>query len=257
MGKLSLAPRFPDEDMKLLKNTAPKFKNFLRSTRGKSGGGSEEDGKGKLPIDADVNAYSPGLRSIKSLDSAQALITSAITSGMPNAALHVLASMDHSIVLPPSISKDFLALIMGRGSTKLMIDLRQVLNRNGPPLALDEDDIDDCITYCMFKNLPDEAFSWFLILEDCYHLKPTKSIVSILLPALAKSSSWERLFYVMEEASRLCIPVSARTRYQLLQECEKRSKLRWRYASYFIRDLDLASDDVNSVENEPFKGWRS
>ena len=62
---------------------------------------------------------------------------------MPSAALHVLASMDHSLVLPHSISKDLLTLIVEKGSTNLMVDLRQVLNRKLPPMNLDEDDIGD------------------------------------------------------------------------------------------------------------------
>ena len=117
-------------------------------------------------------------------------------------------------------------------------------------MNLDEDDIGDCITYCMMKKLPDEAFRWYLILEDRYHLQPNKSIVSVLLPALAKSNSWERLFYVMEEAFRLDIPISPRTRYQLLQECSKKSKLRWRYAGYFIKDLDLTIDNLSNVDGD-------
>ncbi len=251
LRKLSLAPRFADEDMKLLKSTAPNFRNFLRSIKEKKDG---VGGESKDLVDPEVIAYSPALQSITTLSAAQSMLSSTISGGMPNAALHVLASMDHSLVLPNSISKDLLSLIMEKGSTKLMIELRQMLNRMPPPLILDEDDIGDCITYCMFKNLPEEAFSWYLVLEDCYHLKPTKSIVSILLPALAKSPSWERLFYVMDEASRLSIPVSARTRYQLLRECERKSKLRWRYASYCIRDLDLSADNLTSVDDDVTAG---
>ena len=73
LNKLSLTPRFADEDIKLLKRTAPKFKNFLRSIKDKKGGenGGDEIGEIKDMVDSDVNAHSAGLQSITSLSSAQ------------------------------------------------------------------------------------------------------------------------------------------------------------------------------------------
>ena len=64
LNKLSLTPRFADEDIKLLKRTAPKFKNFLRSIKDKKGGenGGDEIGEIKDMVDSDVNAHSAGLQ---------------------------------------------------------------------------------------------------------------------------------------------------------------------------------------------------
>ena len=99
------------------------------------------------------------------------------------------------------------------------------------------------------EKTPDEAFHWYLILEDRYHLQPNKSIVSVLLPALAKSNSWERLFYVMEKLFDWISNFSPNT-LPTLQECSKKSKLRWRYAGYFLKDLDLTIDNLSNVDGD-------
>jgi hypothetical protein len=237
MAKLSLSPRFSDDDVKLLKATMPKFKSFLRSMKEREeGGGAEEEGSAMM--EAEINAYTPSPGSIVSQEAAEELISSSISAGLPSAGVHVLASMQHDLVLPHGLSQDVLALVMERGSLRLMMDLRRLLHRSTAPLTLNQEDIGDCIAYCLFKNAPDEAFQWFLVMEDTYRLPPTSEIVSLLLPGLAKAPSWERLFYVTDEAARLHIPVSARTRFLLLQECERLSQVRWRYVSLFLADLD-------------------
>ena len=148
------------------------------------------------------------------------------------------------------LSKEVLALIMEKGSSKSLIEARGLMHRKVAPLSLDVSDIGDCITYCMLKDMIDEAFKWYLVMEDSFHLQPTDSIVALVLSALAKAPSWERLFYVLNEAQRLQVPISLRVRYSLLQACHEASAVRWRYVASFLVDIEPSPVEMENRERE-------
>lgn len=255
--KLRLTPRFDDLDLGLLRSTTPHFKNLLRARADRRSASPEETSAVAMnhenSVQVEIQAYAPQLESIASLEEAEEFLDAAIVQRAPNAALHVLGSLRSDIQIPSKLSKEVLALVMERGPSKSLIEVRSLMHRTLAPLSLDVHDINDCITYCLLNDMVDEAFKWFLVMEDSFDLRPTAAIVAMLLPALAKVPSWERLFYVLNEAQRLQVPIPLRVRYSLLQACRVVSASRWRYVPPFLAGIDSppfeeGAGDKNSAD---------